>query len=389
MRRYIFRRIAEMLPTTFGVLMLSFLLFYVIGGSPARTVLGQHASQEAIATFDAVNGYDKPLFCGNWYTIDALRTEANGVTMLAFPLQPGTYRMEGMTQCTLEKREGGEIQRLTGQREITVPEGWMLTAVEGALASVLRKTDHFFDSQFIHYLGNLARLELGDSLETKQPVTTVLAQGILPSMSLSFPILLFGAVFGILFGLLCAASQGGMLDRGVRFFSTLLMSVNYVVWILMGQYLLGFKWQAFPIWGYESVYYIILPVIIGVISALGTDIRFYRAAILDEIFKPYVRTALSKGVSHTRVLFVHVLRNSLIPIVTYVSLSIPYLFTGSLLLETFFGIPGLGSVSINAINSADMSVVRAVVIFGALIYQVINLLTDIAYGWLDPRVRIH
>ena len=165
------------------------------------------------------------------------------------------------------------------------------------------------------------------------------------------------------------------------------MSVNYVVWILLGQFLLGFKWPVFPIWGYESVYYLVLPVIIGVVSTLGMDVRYYRTAILDEVYRPYVRTAISKGVGRGRVLFVHVLRNSLIPIVTYVSLSIPYLFTGSLLLESFFGIPGLGSVSINAINSADMSVVRAVVIFGALIYQVVNLLTDIAYGWLDPRVR--
>ena len=226
------------------------------------------------------------------------------------------------------------------------------------------------------------------SVDTKQPVITVLKEGILPTLSLSVPILLFGSLTGVIFGLLCAASQGGILDRGILFVSTLLMSVNYVVWILLGQYLLGFSWPVFPIWGYESAYYLVLPVLIGIVSALGTDVRFYRAAILDEVYRPYVRTAISKGVSRSRILFVHVLRNSLVPIVTYISLGIPYLFTGSLLLETFFGIPGLGSVSINAINSADMSVIRAVVIFGALIYQVVNLLTDIAYGWLDPRIRI-
>ena len=192
----------------------------------------------------------------------------------------------------------------------------------------------------------------------------------------------------MLLGLLCAAKQGGVWDRGVLGFSTLLMSINYVVWILLGQFLLGFRWPLFPLWGYESAYYLVLPVIIGVISSLGSDVRFYRAVMLDEIYKPYVRTALAKGISRRRILFGHVLRNSLIPVVTYISLSIPYLFTGSLLLESFFGIPGLGSVSINAINSADLSVVRAVVIFGALIYQLVNLLTDLAYGWLDPRVRL-
>lgn len=386
MWRYVLRRLAEMVPTTFGVLMLSFILFYVVGGSPAQTVLGQHASQRAIAAFDAANGYDLPLFFGNWYAIDALRRAPDGGTELAFSLGPGRYELPGATRLTLREAATGTLRTETGRAEVEVPEGWSLIRAEGA-TRVLRHTRHFFDSQFVRYLNGLVHLDLGMSLETKQPVTRVLAQGLLPTLSLSVPILFFGAVLGVVLGLLCAASQGGLLDRGVLAFSTLLMSVNYVVWILLGQFLLGFKWPVFPIWGYESAYYLVLPVLIGVVSMLGADVRFYRAAILDEVYRPYVRTAVSKGVGRGRVLFVHVLRNSLIPIVTYVSLSIPYLFTGSLLLESFFGIPGLGSVSINAINSADMSVVRAVVIFGALIYQVVNLLTDIAYGWLDPRVR--
>ena len=206
-------------------------------------------------------------------------------------------------------------------------------------------------------------------------------------------LLLMVTIVGIPFGIqtlkmasLALWPFGKEVRSGSRSDGCLYILMN-VVWILLGQFLLGFKWPIFPIWGYESVYYLVLPVIIGVAGTLGADVRFYRAAILDEVYRPYVRTAVAKGVTPTRVLFVHVLRNSLIPIVTYISLSIPYLFTGSLLLESFFGIPGLGSVSINAINSADMSVVRAVVVFGALIYQGVNLLTDIAYGWLDPRVR--
>jgi peptide/nickel transport system permease protein len=115
---------------------------------------------------------------------------------------------------------------------------------------------------------------------------------------------------------------------------------------------------------------------------------FFRTAILDEIYKPYVRTAQAKGLSPLLILVRHVLRNALIPIVTYVSLSIPFLFTGSLMLETFFGIPGLGNVSINAIHSSDMAVVRAVVVLGALLYQGVNLVTDLCYALLDPRVRL-
>ncbi len=375
-----------MIPTTFGVLVLSFVLFYVVGGSPAQAVLGQRATQEGIAAFDAEYGYDLPLFFGNWHNVDALRKTEHG-TELAFPLGPGQYELPGAQHVILKETATGTLERHTGRTEITVSEGWQLVEAPQA-TEVLKHTKHFFDSQFVRYLNDLVHFNLGFSSETGQPVAQVLAEGILPTLSLSVPILLFGSLLGVVLGLLCAASQGGLIDRGVLVCSTLLMSINYVVWILLGQFLLGFQWGLFPIWGYESAYYLVLPVMIGVISSLGSDVRFYRAAILDEVYKPYVRTAISKGVPRARVLFIHILRNSLIPIVTYISLSIPYLFTGSLLLESFFGIPGLGSVSINAINSSDMSVVRAVVVFGALLYQVVNLLTDIAYGWLDPRVRM-
>ena len=378
-----------MVPTTFGVLLLSFVLFYVVGGSPAQSVLGQHATQEAIVNFNAENGYDLPLFFGNWCDMDAVQKALDGGTRLACSLGPGDYALPGAAQATLRETATGreEMRDIGPDGALMVPEGWRAVSADG-VTEVRRATRHFFDSQFILYLNNLVHLNLGMSTETKQPVTEVLLQGLGPTLSLSVPILIFGSVIGVILGLLCAASQGGVLDRGILALSTALMSINYVVWILLGQFFLGFKWPLFPIWGYESAYYLVLPVFIGVISALGSDVRFYRAAILDEIYRPYVRTAVSKGLGRGRTLFVHVLRNSLIPIVTYVSLSIPYLFTGSLLLESFFGIPGLGSVSINAINSADMSVVRAVVIFGALIYQLVNLLTDIAYGWLDPRVRV-
>lgn len=388
MWHYIRRRLLEMIPTTLGVLVLSFLLFYVVGGSPAQIVLGQHATQADVAAFDAANGYDLPLFCGNWYNIQAVqRQAASESTDLAFELRQGVYRIEGATSVTMTHAEQQATALVSTAAPVVVEEGWAITAAPG-VTSVERHTRHFFDSQFVNYLKNLVCFDLGMSTEKREPVADILMRGWGPTMSLSIPILFFGSICGVVLGLLCAASQGGLLDRGILVISTLLMSVNYVVWILLGQFLLGFTWPIFPIWGYESVYYLVLPVVIGVMSSLGSDVRFYRAAILDEIYKPYVRTAVAKGLSPARVLFVHVLRNALIPIVTYISLSIPYLFTGSLLLESFFGIPGVGSISLDAINSADMSVVRAVVIFGALIYQIVNLLTDLAYGWLDPRVRL-
>ena len=314
MLRYVFRRIVEALPTTVGVLVLSFVLFNVVGGSPAEVILGKNATAQSIAAFNHKFGYDKPLVLGE-----------------------------------------------RGSR---------------------------LDSQFFNFVFDLARGDLGVSTEYDEPVADVLARGVGPSLSLTVPILVGGTVLALSLAMLCAAFRGGFADRAVLVGSTVLMSVNYVVWILAGQYLLAYRLRLFPVWGCESAAYLALPVLIGLFSSLGPDVRFFRAAVLDEVNRPYVRTAAAKGLSRARVLLRHVLPNSLIPIVTYVSLSIPFLFTGSLMLETFFGIPGLGNVSINAIHSSDMAVVRAVVVLGALLYQIVNLATDLVYAALDPRVRL-
>ncbi len=308
MLKYAAKRIAQVIPTTLGVLLITFLLFNVVGGSPAQVVLGKNASAETIAAFNHKWGYDKPLV-------------------------------------------------------------WAA------------------DSQFVNFVTNLVRGDFGYSLEMNEPVKDVLLRGVGPSLSLTVPILVGGTIVALMLAMLAAAFRGRFLDRTILFGSTILMSVNYVVWVLAGQFLLSYKAGLFPVWGYRGAVYLVLPVVIGIVSSLGADVRFFRTAILDEVYRPYVLTARAKGLSGGRIMMHHVLPNALIPIVTYVSLSIPWLFTGSLLLESFFGIPGLGSVSINAIHSADMAVVRAVVVLGALLYQFVNLATDLLYAALDPRVR--
>ncbi len=316
MFRYAIKRLLELIPTTFGILVLTFVLFHVVGGSPAEVILGKNATKESIAAFNHKYGYDRPLLIN------------------------------------------------------------------------LRDEKPFWDSQFLNFVGQLARGDLGVSTEYDEPVIDILKRGVGPSLSLTVPMMIAGTLVALSLALFCAAFRGRLPDKAVLVMSTILMSVNYVVWVLAGQFVFAYKCGIFPIWGYKSAFYLVLPVVIGVFSSLGVDVRFFRTAILDEIYKPYVRTARAKGLSGTAVLVKHVLRNSLIPIVTYISLSIPYLFTGSLMLESFFGIPGLGNVSLNAIHSADMAVVRAVVVLGALLYQGVNLLTDLAYAWLDPRVRL-
>jgi peptide/nickel transport system permease protein len=165
------------------------------------------------------------------------------------------------------------------------------------------------------------------------------------------------------------------------------MSVNYVVWVIAGQYLLAFKLGWFPVWGFESWSYLLLPVLIGVATGMGRDLRLYRAVTLEEMNREYVRTARAKGAGPARILFGHVVPNVLIPVITNVSLSLPFLFTGSLLLESYFGIPGLGNLGLNAIHAADVNVVRAIVVIGAVLYMLANLAADIAYGLVDPRAR--
>lgn len=309
MLKYVIRRVLEMIPTTVGVLLLTFALFNVVGGSPAETILGKNASAESIAAFNRQYGYDKPLVFAR-------------------------------------------------------------------------------DSQFVRFLSDLVRGDFGYSVENGEPVLDVLARGVGPSLSLTVPILVGGVAVGLLLALCAAAARGRAADRAILLGSTVLMSVNYVVWVLAGQFFLAYKLRLFPVWGYQNAFYLALPILIGILSSLGTDVRFFRTAILDEIYKPYVLTARAKGLPRHVILTRHVLRNALIPVVTYVSLSIPGLFTGSLLLESFFGIPGLGAVAINAIHSADMAVVRAVVVLGALLYQFVNLATDLLSAVLDPRVRL-
>ncbi|MBL8437674.1 MAG: ABC transporter permease, partial [Zoogloeaceae bacterium] len=172
----------------------------------------------------------------------------------------------------------------------------------------------------------------------------------------------------------------------------MLMSISGLFYIIGGQWLVSKVWHLVPISGYasglEGTRFLILPVVISVVASIGANTRWYRTLFLEEISKDYVRTARSKGLSESAVLFRHVLRNALIPILTGVVVVIPLLFMGSLLVESFFGIPGLGSYTIDAINAQDFAIVRAMVFIGSVLYILGLLLTDISYTWVDPRVRL-
>jgi peptide/nickel transport system permease protein len=165
------------------------------------------------------------------------------------------------------------------------------------------------------------------------------------------------------------------------------MSISYLALIIFGQWFLAYYLNWFPVWGWGDVRYLLLPVAIGILSGTGGGVRFYRTVFLDEMNREYLRTATAKGLPPVKVYFKHLLKNALIPVITRASTVLPFLFTGSLLLETFFGIPGLGYEGVNALNDADLQMLKALVILSAFLFVGINLLTDLAYAWADPRIR--
>ena len=211
-----------------------------------------------------------------------------------------------------------------------------------------------------------------------------------PSLSIALPTFLAGLVSYVSFALLMTLFRATALDMAGVTLCVVLMSISGLFYIIGGQFLVGKLWHLVPISGFGegSFKFVVLPVVIGVIGGVGSSSRWYRTIFLEEIGRDYVRTARAKGLSELRVLFTHVLKNAMIPILTGVVVVIPLLFMGSLLTESFFGIPGLGSYTIDAINAQDFSVVRAMVFLGSLLYIAGLILTDISYTLVDPRVRL-
>jgi peptide/nickel transport system permease protein len=213
-----------------------------------------------------------------------------------------------------------------------------------------------------------------------------------PSLAIAIPVLLVGLLVNITFAMLMAFFRGTYLDTSGVVLCVMLMSISSLFYIIGGQFLLGKLFRLVPISGYEggidALKFLVLPVVIGAVSGIGSGSRWYRTFFLEESGKDFVRTARAKGLKESRVLFVHILRNALIPIVTGIVVVLPLLFMGSLLLESFFAVPGLGSYTIDAINMQDFGIVRAMVFLGSVLYIIGLILTDITYTIVDPRVRL-
>jgi len=213
-----------------------------------------------------------------------------------------------------------------------------------------------------------------------------------PSLAIALPTFAIALITNISLALLLVLFRGSMLDTGMMVVAVMIMSISALFYIIAGQVLFSKMYHWVPISGFESgwggVKFIILPIMIGVFAGIGSGMRWYRSIFLEQINQDYVRTARAKGLSELRVLFGHVLKNGMLPILTGVVVVIPTLFMGSLIMESFFGIPGLGSYTIDAIHSQDFAIVKAMVFLGSVLYIIGLILTDISYTLFDPRVKL-
>ena len=246
-----------------------------------------------------------------------------------------------------------------------------------------------WDSQFFGHFKKAFTFNFGRALD-REKIGEKILRGVGPSLALTVPMFIGTLVISISFALIVAFLRGTLWDHSIVILCVAGMSIPYLSFIIFGQYYFAYKLDWFPIFYDPSRpiwLSIILPSLIGIVAGLGSNLRFYRTIMLDEIRSDYVRTAFAKGLSARKVLFKHVLKNAMIPIVTNTVLSIPYLILGSLLLERFFGIPGLGYLMIDAINSRDFFVLNAMTFIMALLIAFFTLVTDVCYAWVDPRVK--
>jgi len=252
-------------------------------------------------------------------------------------------------------------------------------------------TQALTDTIFFHKSIRLFAFDFGRS-DSGRDIGYDIRQRAGPSLAIALPTLVVGLMVNITFAMIIAFFRGTYVDLSGVIIAVALMSISTLFYIIGGQYLVGKLLRLVPISGYASGWsalkFIILPVLVGVVGGIGTGVRWYRTIFLEELGKDYVRTARAKGLSERQVLFKHTLKNAMIPILTGVVVVLPLLFLGSLILESFFGIPGLGSYTIDAISSQDFAIVRAMVFLGSVLYIIGLLLTDISYTLVDPRVRL-
>jgi ABC-type dipeptide/oligopeptide/nickel transport system permease component len=324
MGAYLIRRLLYAVPIVFGVVVITFVLFFVVNTpeSMARRTLGPKATPGAVAAWVRAHGYDLPRF---------YNAEEQGVA-------------------------------------------------------------RFTSTLFFQKCARLIVFDMGRSDVTDRDIGQEIRRRMGPSLAIAIPTFLVGMAVNLTVALFFSFCRGTYLDRGGMVGCVLLMSIPILCYIIVGQFVFSIWLRLFPIsgfdWGAASAKFVFLPVLIGVVSGIGGEVRYYRTVMLEEIEKDYVRTARAKGLGEAAVLFRHVLKNAMIPILSDAVMAIPFLFLGSLLMESFFSIPGLGAMTMTAVNAQDFAVIRSMTYISALLYIVGLLMTDLSYTLVDPRITL-
>jgi len=242
------------------------------------------------------------------------------------------------------------------------------------------------------YFRSIVTLDWGRSWATNEAVSHIFATRLPATLTVMFPILILDALIALPIAMWVAYRRGSLADRAIMVIATVALSISFLVYIIVGQYVFGFQLGWFPVQGWSDstltnlAIYVPLPVALALLVGVAPQTRLYRTFFLDELGQDYVRTARAKGMTEGTVLFKHVLRNAMIPILTNIGLALPGVFIGSFLIEVFFSIPGLGREVILAVNRSDYPVIQAVTVYLAMLTMLINLTVDILYKWVDPRV---
>ena len=249
-------------------------------------------------------------------------------------------------------------------------------------------------SQLWRFVQQIFTFEWGKSWTTNESISSLFATRLPATLTIMIPILVLEVVLAIIAGMAVAYVRGSLTDRAIMLITTVALSISFLVYIIIGQYVFAFLLGWFPVQGWTDstwknlITYAPLPVFLAVLVSLAPNTRLYRSFFLDELGHDYVRTARAKGVDENTILFKHVLRNAMIPIMTNVSTQLPGVFIGSFLIEVFFSIPGLGREVFTAVNRSDYPVIQAATVYLAALTMVINLITDVLYKFVDPRVTL-
>jgi peptide/nickel transport system permease protein len=344
MGAYVLRRILQMIPTLAGVMLLIFILFNAVGGDPALQLAGKITNKEQIENIRKQLGVDQPYYVQLGYFAFEVATGFN-CTWRSFTDKPEPAKVDPKADPKAAPK-------------VAPPSGCQAVR----------------------------------SWSTNEEVPKILATRIGPTLTIMIPVLVLETIIALMLAIGVAYMRGSLTDRMIMMLCTIAMSISFLVYIIVAQYYFGFKWGTFPVQGWSESFwknistYAPLPIMLAIFVGLAPALRLYRSFFLDEINNDYVRTARAKGVSENKVMLKHVLRNAMIPILTNVGIALPSIFVGSFLLESFFSIPGLGREILVAVNRSDFPVIKAATVYLAMVTMLINLLVDVLYKAVDPRV---